>query len=103
MTPDSPLNATDPLTVSDYAARIQRAARAAGGGLIEGEVQRPRRTGGGSLMFDLTDGEWVELEITRRLPAKPANVISLKGIWSQHIQPTDEGDWVSDAIGQIRR
>lgn len=53
--------------------------------------------------IDLTDGEWVELEITRRLPSKPANVVSLKGIWSQHIQSTDEGDWVSDTIAQIRR
>ncbi len=53
--------------------------------------------------IDLTDGEWVELEITRRLPAKPANVISLKGIWSRHIQPTDEGDWVSATIADIRR
>jgi predicted DNA-binding antitoxin AbrB/MazE fold protein len=52
--------------------------------------------------IDLTDGEWVELEITRRLPSKPANVISLKGIWRQHIQSTDEGNWASDTIAQIR-
>jgi len=53
--------------------------------------------------IDLTDGEWVELEITRRLPVKPAKVVSLKGIWRQHIQPTDEEDWVSDTIAEIRR
>ena len=53
--------------------------------------------------IDLADGEWVELEITRRLPSKPANVVSLKGIWRQHIQSTDEGDWVSDTVAQIRR
>lgn len=53
--------------------------------------------------IDLTDGEWVELEITRRLPAKPANVVSLRGIWSQHIQSTEEGDWVSATIADIRR
>lgn len=41
--------------------------------------------------IDLTDGEWVELEITRRLSSKPAHVVSLKGIWSQHIQSNDEG------------
>lgn len=53
--------------------------------------------------IDLANGEWVELEITRRRPAKPANVVSLRGIWSQHIQSTDEGDWVSDTIAEIRR
>lgn len=53
--------------------------------------------------IDLADGEWVELEITRRRPVKPANVISLKGMWSQHIQSADEGDWVSDTIAEIRR
>lgn len=53
--------------------------------------------------IDLADGEWVELEITRRRPAKPVNVVSLKGIWSQHIQSTGEGDWVSDTIAEIRR
>ena len=53
--------------------------------------------------IDLTDGEWVELEITRRLPPKPANVVSLKGIWRQHIQSTDEGNWALDTIAQIRR
>jgi predicted DNA-binding antitoxin AbrB/MazE fold protein len=53
--------------------------------------------------IDLADGEWVELEITRRRPSKPANVVSLKGIWSRHIQSADEGDWVSDTIAEIRR
>lgn len=53
--------------------------------------------------IDLADGEWVELEITRRRPPKPANVISLKGIWSQHTLPTDEEDWVSDTLAEIRR
>lgn len=53
--------------------------------------------------IDLADGEWVELEITRPLPSKPANVVSLNGIWRQQIQSADEGDWVSDTIAQIRR
>jgi exodeoxyribonuclease VII large subunit len=44
--------------VSEYAARIGRALRRVGGGVVEGEVQRPKRVGGGGmLVFDLTDGE----------------------------------------------
>jgi exodeoxyribonuclease VII large subunit len=44
--------------VGEYAARIGRALRQVGGGLVEGEVQRPKRVGGGGmLVFDLTDGE----------------------------------------------
>lgn len=48
---------TKPLTVSEYAARIQRAAKTAGGGVVEGEVQKPRTTPGGAFMFDLADGD----------------------------------------------
>ncbi|MBE2231951.1 MAG: antitoxin family protein [Anaerolinea sp.] len=53
--------------------------------------------------IDLADGEWVELEITRRVSRQPANIISLKGIWNQHSLPADEDDWVSAAIAEIRR
>ena len=44
-------------SVSEYAARIGRALRQVGGGVVEGEVQKPRRVGSGMLVFDLTDGE----------------------------------------------
>ncbi len=44
--------------VGEYAARIGRALRQVGGGIVEGEVQRPKRVGGGRMIvFDLTDGE----------------------------------------------
>ena len=40
--------------VSEYAARIGRALRQVGGGIVEGEVQRPKRVGGGGmLVFDI--------------------------------------------------
>jgi len=45
------------LTVTEYAGRIARAVRTAGGGVIEGEVQKPRVTRGGVLMFDLADAD----------------------------------------------
>ncbi|HEX8087146.1 MAG TPA: exodeoxyribonuclease VII large subunit [Solirubrobacteraceae bacterium] len=46
--------------VSEYAARIGRALRQVGGGVVEGEVQKPKRVGGGGmLVFDLSDGEAV--------------------------------------------
>ncbi|MDQ3741262.1 MAG: exodeoxyribonuclease VII large subunit, partial [Actinomycetota bacterium] len=46
--------------VSEYAARIGRALRQVGGGIVEGEVQRPKRVGGGGmLVFDISDGEAV--------------------------------------------
>jgi exodeoxyribonuclease VII large subunit len=47
----------DALTVTDYAARLARALRQVGGAVIEGEVQRPRRSASGILWFSLTDGE----------------------------------------------
>ena len=43
--------------VAEYSARIGRALRAVGPAVVEGEVQRPKTTGGGMLFFDLTDGE----------------------------------------------
>ncbi len=46
-----------PLTVSAYAAQIQRMVKTVGPATVEGEVQNPRKTGGGALMFDFTDGE----------------------------------------------
>jgi len=52
---------------------------------------------------DLTEGEWVELEIVRSSPQRPRRVVSLQGIWKEHLRPEDEGDWVSEAIAEIRR
>lgn len=54
--PSEPICATT-LTVSAYAARLGSALRSVGGAVIEGEVQKVTRTGGGMLFFDLTDGE----------------------------------------------
>lgn len=48
--------ATVALSVAEYSARIVRALRAVGGGIVEGEVQRPKGTPGGMLVFDITDG-----------------------------------------------
>ncbi len=48
--------ATDALTVAEYSARMVRALRAVGGGVVEGEVQEPKRSSGGMLFFELTDG-----------------------------------------------
>lgn len=68
---------TQILSVSAYAALIQRAAKGVGSAVVEGEVQKPRTTGGGALMFDLTDGDsrfvckvlpWV----AKRLEYKPS-------------------------------
>jgi exodeoxyribonuclease VII large subunit len=56
-------SATTAVSVSEYAARIQRMARSTGAAMVEGEVQKPRKTSGGALMFDLTDG-------SARLPCK---------------------------------
>lgn len=44
-------------SVAEYAGRIRRALVAVGGAMVEGEVQRPGRSGGGMLFFTLTDGE----------------------------------------------
>ena len=48
---------TKALSVSAYAARLGRAVRDVGGGVVEGEVQKPQRSRGGLLYFDLTDGD----------------------------------------------
>jgi exodeoxyribonuclease VII large subunit len=48
---------TQTLTVSAYAARVERVVRQAGGAIVEGEVQKPRTSAGGAFMFDLTDGD----------------------------------------------
>jgi len=47
---------TAAITVAEYSARIVRALRSVGGGMVEGEVQKPKVTHGGMLVFDLTDG-----------------------------------------------
>jgi len=52
---------------------------------------------------DLTEGELVELEITRSSPRRPRRVVSLQGIWKEHLCPEDERDWGSEAIAKIRR
>ena len=44
------------ISVAEYSARIVRALRTVGGGVVEGEVQKPRVSPGGMLFFDLTDG-----------------------------------------------
>jgi exodeoxyribonuclease VII large subunit len=48
---------TKALTVSAYAARLGKAVRDVGGGIVEGEVQKPQRTRTGLLYFEITDGE----------------------------------------------
>ncbi len=48
---------TKALTVSAYAARLGKAVRDVGGGIIEGEVQKPQRSRNGLLYFEITDGE----------------------------------------------
>lgn len=45
------------ITVSDYASQIGKAVRHVGGAVVEGEVQKPRRSSRGMLYFDLTDGD----------------------------------------------
>jgi exodeoxyribonuclease VII large subunit len=45
------------LSVTTYATALARAVRAVGGAVVEGEVQKPRRTPSGMLCFDLTDGD----------------------------------------------
>jgi exodeoxyribonuclease VII large subunit len=47
---------TGVITVAEYSGRLVRALRTVGGGIVEGEVQRPKSTPGGMLVFDLTDG-----------------------------------------------
>lgn len=51
------------LSVTAYSTRLARALRAVGSAVIEGEVQKPKTSGSGTLWFSLTDGESV-------LPAK---------------------------------
>lgn len=48
---------TTPFSVTAYATRIQRTVKAVGSAVVEGEVQKPRKTAGGALMFDFTDGD----------------------------------------------
>ncbi|MGH2974093.1 MAG: exodeoxyribonuclease VII large subunit [Solirubrobacterales bacterium] len=50
-------SATKPLTVTAYATLIERKVKEVSSAIVEGEVQRPRKTNGGALMFDFTDGE----------------------------------------------
>lgn len=45
------------LSVSAYSARIERAVRAIGDAIVEGEVQKPQRSRNGLLYFDITDGD----------------------------------------------
>jgi exodeoxyribonuclease VII large subunit len=50
---------TEVLTVTAYSARLGRALRTVGGAVIEGEVQKPKKSGSGALWFSLTDGDAV--------------------------------------------
>jgi predicted DNA-binding antitoxin AbrB/MazE fold protein len=52
---------------------------------------------------NLAEGEWVELEITRPSPQRGGKIVSLQGIWKERLPPEDQGDWVSEAIAEIRR
>ena len=52
---------------------------------------------------DLAEGEWVELEIARPSLERPRKIVSLQSIWKEHLRPEDQGDWVSEAIAEIRR
>lgn len=47
---------TSAVSVAEYSARIVRSLRMVGGGLVEGEVQKPKHHPSGMLFFDLTDG-----------------------------------------------
>ena len=51
---------------------------------------------------NLTEGEWVDLEIVRPSPQRPRKVVSLQGVWKEYVRPEDEEDWVSEAIAEIR-
>jgi predicted DNA-binding antitoxin AbrB/MazE fold protein len=56
------------------------------------------------MTVNLADGEWVELKITRSPQRRrKRKVVSLQGIWKEHLRPEDQGDWVSDTIAEIRR
>ncbi|HWB69278.1 MAG TPA: exodeoxyribonuclease VII large subunit [Solirubrobacterales bacterium] len=48
---------TKAITVSEYASQIGQAVRHVGGAVVEGEVQKPKRTARRMLYFDLTDGD----------------------------------------------
>jgi exodeoxyribonuclease VII large subunit len=50
------LPSTDVLTVTEFSARIARALRTVGGGVVEGEALKPTVTDKGMLFFALTDG-----------------------------------------------
>jgi predicted DNA-binding antitoxin AbrB/MazE fold protein len=51
---------------------------------------------------NLSDGQQVELEIVGSFPQIQRNVVSLQGIWKDHLRPQDQGDWVSDTLTEIR-
>lgn len=56
---NTPLPATESLSVSEYASRLGQALRAVGPATIEGEVQKPKRSPSGMLWFTVTDGDAV--------------------------------------------
>jgi predicted DNA-binding antitoxin AbrB/MazE fold protein len=51
---------------------------------------------------NLAEGEWVELEIVQSSQQRERNIVSLQGIWKDRLRPEDQGDWVSEAIAEIR-
>jgi predicted DNA-binding antitoxin AbrB/MazE fold protein len=51
---------------------------------------------------NLIEGERVELEIVRPSQQRQRRIVSLRGIWKERPRPTDQGDWVSDTIAEIR-
>jgi exodeoxyribonuclease VII large subunit len=69
---------SDALTVSEYASRLGSALRQIGSALLEGEAQNVKTSSGGTLFFQLTDGEsTLSCKVFRRdlvhLEHKPRN------------------------------
>jgi predicted DNA-binding antitoxin AbrB/MazE fold protein len=51
----------------------------------------------------LAEGELVELEIVRLGSQNSRDIVSLRGLWREHVRPEEEGDWISEAVAEIRR
>ncbi|HRJ41922.1 MAG: antitoxin family protein [Caldilineaceae bacterium] len=55
-----------------------------------------------SIPIQLREGEEVQLEVIRSAPPSTRLILSLKGIWKHALRPDDTGDWVTEAISEIR-
>jgi predicted DNA-binding antitoxin AbrB/MazE fold protein len=51
---------------------------------------------------NLAEGEWVELEIVQSSQQHERNIVSLQGMWKDRLSSEDQGDWISEAIAEIR-